>query len=131
VEGSKVAEYHEIAAGDGQTWRLRFNNRALRWFEQETGIKFTNINESDLGLTEITYLVAAGMYGYHGQPVTVEDADEFVDTLGLQRAMESAMTALQDDLKIDLEDTEQASQNGATAKKKNSTGKSQKQRQRA
>lgn len=109
-------EYTELKARDGsQTWRLRYNNRALRWFEQQTGLKIMQIDDSALGMNEITYLLAAGLL-HENRNITVDDADDVIDAVGMKRAYELAMEALQRDLGDDDPDTELQPLNGTASK---------------
>lgn len=120
-------EYTEMHARDeSQTWRLRYNNRALRWFEQKTGLTFMQMDENELGLNEITYLVAAGLQ--HENPeITAEDADEVIDAVGFRPAFTTVMEALQHDLGSELEDAEQTGATNGTAPK-NASGTGAKRR---
>ncbi len=93
----------EVTARDGsRTWRIRYNNKSLRWFERQTGLRFMGLDPNTLGMDEITYLVAAGLL-YEQADVTIDDADEFIDAVGLQTAYRAVMDAVEHDLGSDLD----------------------------
>ena len=119
-----MSEYTEIRSRDGnQVFRLRYNNKALRWFERQTGLKFMSIDPNNLGLDEVSHLAAAGLI--HENPdITIDDADDFIDTVGLQRAFRAVMEAVEHDLGGDLDEPEPM--NGTDPK--NATGAGSKQR---
>lgn len=109
-------EYTELKSKDGtQTWRLRYNNRALRWFEQQTGLKIMQIDDDSLGMNEITYLLAAGLL-HENRDITVDDADDVIDVVGMKRSYELAMEAIQRDLSDDDPDAELQPLNGTASK---------------
>lgn len=99
-------DYTELRARDGsRTWRLRYTNRGLRWFERQTGLRFTDIDPNKLGLEEATALIAAGLLHEH-KDVTIEDADDLIDGVGLHQAFRGFMEAIERDLGGDLDELE-------------------------
>ena len=115
-----MSEHTEVTSKDGkQTWRLRYNNRALRWFEQQTGLKFMHIDPNNLGLEEATLLIAAGLH-HENREVTVEDADDLVDAVGLHGAYQAMMSAIERDLGGDVEELEAL--NGSAPKNASGAG---------
>ena len=72
-----MSEYTEIRSRDGnQVFRLRYNNKALRWFERQTGLKFLSIDPNKLGLDEVSHLAAAGLIH--------ENPDITIDAVGME-----------------------------------------------
>lgn len=120
-------EYTEMQSRDGsRVYRLRYNNRALRWFERQTGLSFMQMDDSKLGLNEVTYLVAAGLQ--HEMPeITVDDADDVIDDVGFTTAFEKVRDALEHDLGNEVEAGEQSQATNGTASK-NVSGTGAKQR---
>lgn len=116
-------DYTEVKGKDGRVYRLRYNNKALRWFERQTGLKFMSIDPNKLGLDEVSHLAAAGLI--HEQPdITIDDADEFVDNVGLQRAFRAVMEAVEHDLGGDLDELEPM--NGTAPKNASGAGSKRK-----
>lgn len=115
-------DYTELRSKDGsQTWRLRYGNRSLRWFERQTGLRIMELDTGSLGMDEITALVAAGLI--HEQPdITVDDADDVIDAVGMRKAYNAAMERMQHDLADDDPDKPLEPMNGTARKNVSGAG---------
>lgn len=122
-------DYTELKARDGsQTWRLRYGNRSLRWFERQTGLKIMSLDMDNLGMEEITALVAAGLI--HDNPaITLDDADDVIDAVGMYRAYNAAMERMQYDLADDDPDKPLEPMNGTARKNVSGAGRGPKSTQ--
>lgn len=98
-------KFTEVVGEDGKVWRLRYSNGALRWIERKIGINF--MQGADLGalsLDDATMIVTAGLL-HENRDATVEDGDDYLDSVGLQRGYEAALQALQHWIGADLDST--------------------------
>ena len=119
-------EYTELRARDGsQTWRLRYGNRSLRWFERQTGLRIMQLDMENMGMDEITSLVAAGLI--HEMPdITLDDTDDVIDAVGFEKAYHVAMERIQQDLTDDDPDKPLEPLNGTAQKNVSGAGRGQK-----
>lgn len=113
-------------------WRLRYTNRALRWFETATGVSIMALervfNGGDLNLETITYLVAAGLY-HEKRDVTLDDADDLLDECGFHPTFQAVKQAFEQSTML-KNAPETAGETSGKAKKPG-TGNSSKKRQPA
>lgn len=91
-------EYIELEGDAGQRWRFRYPMRALRWLETQTGEAFQQtfdaLGNNEAGLTEQSLMVAAALY--HENPdVTLDDADEVLESVGYVPTLAAVMEAVE------------------------------------
>lgn len=73
-----------------ETYRIYYDNKAFRWLEEKTGRPFLELNYKSM--RDLTVLLWAGLLRYHPQ-ATVETADEVLDALGYEEAMNVVVRA--------------------------------------
>ncbi|WP_434642765.1 GTA-gp10 family protein [Thermoanaerobacterium thermosaccharolyticum] len=85
-----IAQY-DLKVGD-KIYPLKYNNKALRTLEKQLGMPITKIGrkmqEEEFGVNELTEILRVGLI--HWKPdVTIDEADEIIDEVGLQKASEA------------------------------------------
>lgn len=90
-------EYVEVQSDSGQVYRFRFGMTGLRWLEEQVGESFVELGRrleqgGNVSLTLVSALVAAGLR-HERRDITLDDADEVIDNLGLQRTMDAVLAA--------------------------------------
>jgi len=90
-------EYVEVRSDSGQVYRFRFGMTGLRWLEEQVGESFVELGRrleqgGNVSLALVSALVAAGLR-HEWRDITLDDADEVIDNLGLQRTMDAVLEA--------------------------------------
>ncbi|HGU6173208.1 TPA: hypothetical protein ACNABL_004781 [Escherichia coli] len=90
-----IAQY-DIRVGD-KVYSLKYNNKALRTLEKTFGMPISKLGEKmqgDIGINELTEMFRIGLL--HQIPnLTIEQTDEIIDEIGLQKASEAIAKAFE------------------------------------
>lgn len=90
-------DYVEVQSDSGEVYRFRFGMAGLRWLEDQVGESFVELGRrleqgGNVSLTLVSALVAAGLR-HERRDISLDDADEVIDNLGLQRTMDAVLAA--------------------------------------
>lgn len=90
-----IAQY-DIKVGD-KVYSLKYNNKALRMLEKTFEMPISKLGEKmqgDVGINELTEMFRIGLL--HQIPdLTLEQTDEIIDEIGLQKASEAIAKAFE------------------------------------
>ncbi len=90
-----IAQY-DIKVGD-KIYSLKYNNKALRMLEKTFEMSISKLGEKmqgDIGINDLTEMFRIGLL--HQIPnLTLEQTDEIIDEIGLQKASEAIAKAFE------------------------------------
>ncbi len=90
-----IAQY-DVKVGD-KVYSLKYNNKALRMLEKTFEMSISKLGEKmqgDIGINDLTEMFRIGLL--HQIPnLTLEQTDEIIDEIGLQKASEAIAKAFE------------------------------------
>ncbi len=90
-----IAQY-DIRVGD-KVYSLKYNNKALRMLEKSFNASIRTLGEKmqgEAGINDLTEIFRIGLL--HQMPdLTIEQTDEIIDEIGLQKASEAIAKAFE------------------------------------